>query len=209
MDQLNEFFQNDNKVKNHWKLFLQIYVFMSAKYVHDNIISLFMSYFPKFEKFRKNEHESKLKMLCNFFIDYLLTMPLLFLGFILYGFGIYILVFIVTFLVYILPFFNKTRNIIKFGENPRRGVVRVTAMKFKFTFLDDLISLIFFVVCFAILFCDTTLFDDVLSKTSKGGIGTMDLGAGFILFTSGITSRQVRGIMLFYHSSGFHPEAKV
>jgi hypothetical protein len=67
--------------------------------------------------------------------------------------------------------------------------------KYKFTFLDYAISSIFIAATFAILFCDTTIFPERLSKTTRDGIGTMDLGAGLILFTSGITARQARSML--------------
>lgn len=196
MNQFLEFLIEDNKVKNHWKLFIQILIFVSAKFIHSNIISLLMSYFPKFEDFRNNKTESRWIMFWNFLIDCLLTFPMIFLAFTFYKYGNYILLPIVLCLMFLLPLLNKTQNITKFGSNPRRGVIIVEPMKFKFTFLDSQISIIYLIVSFAILFCDTTMFDNVLSKTTKGGIGTMDLGAGFILFTSGTTSRQTRGTLI-------------
>eukprot|EP00826_Nyctotherus_ovalis_P028791 TRINITY_DN226_c0_g1_i2.p1 TRINITY_DN226_c0_g1~~TRINITY_DN226_c0_g1_i2.p1 ORF type:complete len:465 (-),score=84.08 TRINITY_DN226_c0_g1_i2:115-1509(-) len=182
----------DPKIHNHWKMFIQVLIMASSPFIHNNIITFFSSYFPKFEDFRINK-TNKIWITCtNFLIDLILTTPVLFLLFTFYARGIYLLLPIAIFLAYVLPFFNRPSNISKFGSNPRRAIVTMAPGKFKFTFLDHQISMIFLLICFAIMYCDTSMFDENLSKTTRDGIGTMDLGSGLILFTSGITSRQAR-----------------
>jgi len=181
------------KIQNHWKLFIQIFVFASGAFIHNNTITFFSSYFPSLEDFRKNKQNKAWITLINFLIDFILTTPILFLAFTFYETGLYIMLPISFVMVYILPLLNKSSNIVLFGRNPRRSIVTVAPRKFKFMFLDYQISTIFFLVCFGIMYADTTMFDKNLSKTRRDGIGTMDLGAGLILFTSGMTSRQARG----------------
>jgi hypothetical protein len=182
------------KFHNHWKILIQVLILDSEPFMHNNIINFFISYFPGFCGFRKNEAKKKWVGCVNFMTDFILTTPLLFICFTFYQTGLYIVLPIGILLTYLLPLLNKTPNITLFGNNPRRTIVPITERKFKFTFLNYQLSIIFLLISFAILFCDTTLFDDSLSKTTKDGIGTMDLGAGLILFTSGITSRQARGM---------------
>jgi len=165
--------------------------------MHNNIINFIISYCPGFGEFRKNKAREKWIGCVNFIIDFVLTIPLLFLLFTFYETGIYAILPIGFFLTYLLPFFNKTPNIISFGNNPRRTIVKISEGKFKFTFLDYQLCTVFLLICFAITFCDTTLFDNDLSKTQEDGIGTMDLGAGLILFTSGVTARQARSKCFF------------
>jgi len=181
------------KTHNHWKMFLQMFILFSGPFVHINIINFFISYCPRFGDFRKNKAGEKWVGCVNFIIDFILTTPLLFLLSTFYETGIYIILPIAFFLTYLLPFFNKIPNIISYGNNPRRTIVKISEGKFKFTFLDYQLCTVFSLICFAIIFCDTSLFDNNLSKTQENGVGTMDLGAGLILFTSGVTARQARG----------------
>eukprot|EP00826_Nyctotherus_ovalis_P062047 TRINITY_DN8909_c0_g1_i2.p1 TRINITY_DN8909_c0_g1~~TRINITY_DN8909_c0_g1_i2.p1 ORF type:complete len:464 (+),score=83.66 TRINITY_DN8909_c0_g1_i2:237-1628(+) len=182
----------DPKTHNHWKMFIQVMIMSSNPFIHDNIITFFCSYFPKFEDFRNNKGNKSWITCLNFLIDFLLTIPVLFLVFTFYERGIYLVFPISLLFIYVLPFFNKPSNITKFGTNPQRSTVMLAPGKFKFVFMDYQISTVFSLISFAILYCDTTMFDNNLSKTTKGGIGSMDLGAGLIIFTSGITSRQAR-----------------
>eukprot|EP00826_Nyctotherus_ovalis_P051525 TRINITY_DN6443_c0_g2_i1.p1 TRINITY_DN6443_c0_g2~~TRINITY_DN6443_c0_g2_i1.p1 ORF type:complete len:464 (+),score=64.79 TRINITY_DN6443_c0_g2_i1:196-1587(+) len=184
--------ERDARVHNHWKLFLQVFTLSNGCFMHDNIINFFASYFPRFEDFRSNKVNKAWVTCVNFILDFVLTTPPLFLLFTFYKWGTFIALPVTIFLTFVLPFFNKTRNIVPYGSNPKRTIIMVAPRKFKFAFLDHQISTVFLLICFAILFCDTSLFDNVLSKKTRDGIGTMDLGAGLILFTSGMTSRQAR-----------------
>lgn len=189
----------DSKTHNHWKMFIQVFIMASGPFMHDNILTFLGSYFPSFEAFRNNKGDKMWVKIANFFIDFALTIPILFFLFTCYSKGLYIMLPISFFMVYLLPLFNKSINIVEFGTNPRRTILTLAPRKFRFVFVDYQISTIFLLITFAILFCDTSLFDNVLSKTSRRGIGTMDLGAGLILFTSGTTSRQARGNLLPYY----------
>jgi len=183
------------KINNHWKLFFQVYIFVTVPFIQINIINLIISYFPTFEDFRLNKPNKTFITVINFIIDYILTIPMVFLCFIFYeSIGFYILFTIQLFLVHGLPFLCKEKNTVAFGHNPRRTITEIAPRKYKFFFLDNLISAIFLTVTTAILLCDMSYFPSSLSKTVKNGISTMDLGAGLILFTSGITARQARGI---------------
>jgi hypothetical protein len=196
MTQSRNFVDKNAKLYNHWKLFLQIFIFASGAFTHNNVVTFFSSYFPSFENFRKNKAGKGWVTFLNFILDFVLTTPILFLAFTFYVKGLYIMLPISFFVVYILPLLNKTANVVRFGHNSRRSIVTVAPRKFKFMFLDYQISTIFFLMCFGIMYADTSMFDKNLSKTIKNGIGTMDLGAGLILFTSGMTSRQARGNFL-------------
>eukprot|EP01022_Parablepharisma_sp_SALTPOND_P001034 TRINITY_DN105463_c0_g1_i1.p1 TRINITY_DN105463_c0_g1~~TRINITY_DN105463_c0_g1_i1.p1 ORF type:complete len:478 (+),score=32.11 TRINITY_DN105463_c0_g1_i1:180-1613(+) len=191
------------KTSNHWKLFLQLYIFSAIPFFQNHVLNVLASYFPTFESFRQNKSRSPVVGTINFILDYILTIPLVFLAYTYYSYGIYLTCAGVLILVYALPLLSRPRNLANPLRNPRRTIVVTGPNKFQFVFLHNHISAVFLAMCFGIMFCDTLFFPDILSKTSKGGIGTMDLGAGFILFTSGVTSRQARDI-----NSGFRKRFK-
>ena len=179
---------------NHWKLFPQLYVFNSAPFVHMHIVHLLTSYFPAFQAFRQNKSGTFVCGATNFLLDYFLTLPIIFIAFTCYTNWIYVICAVTMILVHGLPFLSKERNIVLPAENPRRTITQVAPGKYWMTFLNHNISAGFLSMCFGIFFCDTLFFPDELSKQYRDGIGTMDLGAGFILFITGATSRQTRDL---------------
>ncbi len=184
----------ERKITNHWNLPIQLLTFVLTPCFHFNVIHFFSSRCPCFAALRRNESKSCLFSMVNFFIDFVLTIPFIFLGATYYDLGIYIIPPIMVATVGLLHLMNGGKNFAAPFTNPRRTVIEIAPHKYKFTFLDYTLGSVFLSTIFCILYCDTSLFPYGLSKTLKGGIGTMDLGSGVILFTSGITSRMARSI---------------
>ncbi len=180
------------KVQNHWKIFLQIFIFHVTPFFHIGVIQFLSGHCPAFAVLRRNEHKLGLLHVINYIIDFLLTMPFFFLSITYYDIGLYILIPFMLGVIALLHLIDKGKNAVVPFNSTRPTAVEVGPGKYKFTFLDYAVTSIFIGATFAILFCDTSMFPDELSKTSIGGLGTMDLGAGLILFTSGITARQAR-----------------
>ncbi len=182
----------EEKRYNHWKLMFACLGMTTVPFLHINLMNFCTSRWPAFERLRKNSHKLASLRVVNFLLDFLFTVVPIAVMFAGYHFWIYVLTPAAVGLSLVFLFASHGKSHAMIFANPRKAVIPLGPDKYKFVFVDYLVTLAFLVGCFAVQFSDVAIFPDELSKTAVDGVGFMDLGAGLILFTSGLTSRQAR-----------------